>query len=161
MGTYAYTVHPYLKRHTGRCMSFGYGMVHFKSSKKKLNTKNPNKSKLVGVGHTIQHLDLFIYGSTIRTFCSSIIRVQNIWIKMGRSRALGNPGILIYITSFLRTGLKPTKYQLRTVAHNTCLQIILTQSLQGSLFAKFSDVIKGWKHVDTLHMVPPSTKECV
>ena len=36
-----------------------------------------------------------------------------------------------------------------------------TKSLQGALFAKFRDVIMGWKHVDNLQMVPPSTKERV
>ena len=36
-----------------------------------------------------------------------------------------------------------------------------TKDLQGSQFAKFRDVIMRWKHVDTLQMVPPSTKERV
>ena len=35
-----------------------------------------------------------------------------------------------------------------------------TNSLQGDLFVKFYEVIMGWKHVDTPHIVPPSTKEC-
>ena len=45
----AYGVHPYLKIHTVGCMSFGYMMVHFKSSKQKLNTKSSTEAKLVGV----------------------------------------------------------------------------------------------------------------
>ena len=36
-----------------------------------------------------------------------------------------------------------------------------TKSLLGALFAKFCDVIMGWKHVDTLQMGPTSTKERV
>ena len=36
-----------------------------------------------------------------------------------------------------------------------------TKSLQGALFVKFRDVLMGWKHVDTLQMGPPSTKERV
>ena len=36
-----------------------------------------------------------------------------------------------------------------------------TKYLQGSLFAKFCDVIMGWKHVYTLEMEPPWTKEHV
>ena len=36
-----------------------------------------------------------------------------------------------------------------------------TTSLQGALFLKFREVIMGWKHIDTLHMGPSSTKECV
>ena len=45
----AYGVHPDLKIHTGGCMSFGYGMVHCKSSKQKLNTKSSIKDEVVGV----------------------------------------------------------------------------------------------------------------
>ena len=36
-----------------------------------------------------------------------------------------------------------------------------TKTLQGSLFAKLCDVVMGWKHVDTLQMVPPPTMERV
>ena len=31
------------------------------------------------------------------------------------------------------------------------------KALQEAQFAKFRDVNMGWKHVDTLHMGPPST----
>ena len=34
-----------------------------------------------------------------------------------------------------------------------------TKNLQGALFTKFCDTIMGWKHVDTLQMGLPSTKE--
>ena len=35
----AYGVHPYLKSHTCGGIPFGYGTVHWNSSKQKLNTK--------------------------------------------------------------------------------------------------------------------------
>ena len=38
---------------------------------------------------------------------------------------------------------------------------LFTKYLQESLFTDFRDVIMGWKHVDTLQMGPPSTKEIV
>ena len=41
------------------------------------------------------------------------------------------------------------------------LAYFFTKVLQGDMFAKFCDVIMGWKHVDTLQMGPPSTKERV
>ena len=97
----------------------------------------------------------------IRTFCSGIIRVQYIWRKIGRSRSLGTPDTLIYVTYLLMTGLKVKKFQFHTVAQNTCSQIVFTKSLHGSLFAKFCDVIIRWKHVDILQVGPPPTKECV
>ena len=38
------------------------------------------------------------------------------------------------------------------------LTYFLTEALQGALFVKFRDIMIGWKHVDTLQMVPLSTK---
>ena len=38
-----------LNNHTGGCILFGYGMVHFKSRKKKLNTKSSTEAEVVGV----------------------------------------------------------------------------------------------------------------
>ena len=45
----AYGVHSDLKIHTGGFMSFGYGVVHCKSRKQKLNTKISTGDELVGV----------------------------------------------------------------------------------------------------------------
>ena len=45
----AYGVHTNLKIHTGGCMSFGYGMVYWKSIKQKLNTKSSNEDKVIGL----------------------------------------------------------------------------------------------------------------
>ena len=36
-----------------------------------------------------------------------------------------------------------------------------TKALQGAIFAKFRDIVMGWKHVDTLQIGPSSTKEHV
>ena len=36
-----------------------------------------------------------------------------------------------------------------------------TKYLQGELFVKFCEVIMGCKHIDTIKMGPPSTKERV
>ena len=45
----AYGVHPDLKIHTGSCVSFGYGMVHYKSSNQNINTKSSTKETLDSV----------------------------------------------------------------------------------------------------------------
>ena len=37
-----------MRSHTGGAMYMGYGMIHFLSSKKKLNMKSITESKLVG-----------------------------------------------------------------------------------------------------------------
>ena len=51
----AYGVHPYLKSHTGGGMSFGYGILHCRSSKQKYNTKIYIKTKLVGLSNYLTY----------------------------------------------------------------------------------------------------------
>ena len=45
----AYGVNPDLNIHTGGCISFGYGMIHFRYRKQKLNTKSSTEARLVDV----------------------------------------------------------------------------------------------------------------
>ena len=56
----AYVVHPDLKIHTVSCMSFGYGLVHCKSRKKKLNTKSSTEVEVVGVSDYLPY-NIWIY----------------------------------------------------------------------------------------------------
>ena len=51
----AYVVHPDLKIHTGGCMSFGYGMIHFNQSNQKLNTKCSTEAEVVGVSDCLTY----------------------------------------------------------------------------------------------------------
>ena len=44
----AFAVHDNMRSQTGGGMSFGYGMVHCRSSKQKLNTKSSTEAELVG-----------------------------------------------------------------------------------------------------------------
>ena len=44
----AYAAHDDMKSQTGGIMSFGYGTVHCRSSKQKLNTKSSTEVELVG-----------------------------------------------------------------------------------------------------------------
>ena len=45
----AYAVHPDIKSHTGRVVSFGKGMINCRSSKQKLNTTSSTEVRIVGV----------------------------------------------------------------------------------------------------------------
>ena len=45
----AYAVHPNIRSHTGGSMSMGWGVLHARSSKQKLNTKSLTEAELVGV----------------------------------------------------------------------------------------------------------------
>ena len=145
---YAYVVHPYLKIHTGGCMSFKYGMVHSKSSNKKLNRKSSTKAGVVGVSDYLTYniwICLFMVAQEYNIKQNILFQDNQSAIKMektGRSRALVTPGKLIYVTSLLSKRLKVTKCLLHTVAQNICSQIF-TKALHGALFAKFCDAIMG------------------
>ena len=47
----SYAVHPKMKSHTGRCVSLGREMVHCRSTKQKINTKNSTEAKLIGASY--------------------------------------------------------------------------------------------------------------
>ena len=52
----SYTVHDKnMREHTGGCMYFGWGIVHGKASKQKLNTKSSAESELIGVSEYIPY----------------------------------------------------------------------------------------------------------
>eukprot|EP00957_Ditylum_brightwellii_P115229 8787797-Ditylum_brightwellii.AAC.1 len=45
----ACTVHPNMRSHMGGTMSFGWGIVHKRASKQKVNTKSSTEAEVVGV----------------------------------------------------------------------------------------------------------------
>jgi len=49
----SHAVHEDMKGVTGGCMSMGWGVLHAKSSKQKINTKSTCESELVGVSEYI------------------------------------------------------------------------------------------------------------
>ena len=51
----AYVVHPNMCSHTGGAMSMGWGVLHSKFSKQKLNTKSSMEAELVGVSEYMPH----------------------------------------------------------------------------------------------------------
>ena len=74
---------------------------------------------------------------------------------------MGTLDTVIYVTFLLRIGLKSTKRQFAYCSTEQKFTYFYTKYLQGSLFAKFCDMIMKWKHVDTLQIRPPSTKDRV
>ena len=45
-----YAVHNNMRGHTGGAISMGYGIIHIKHPKQKLNLKSSTESELVGMG---------------------------------------------------------------------------------------------------------------
>jgi len=51
----AYAVHPDMRSHTGGAMSFGLGLVHYRSGKQELNTKSSTESEVVGTSNYVPY----------------------------------------------------------------------------------------------------------
>ena len=51
----AYAVHNNMRGHTGGAISLGYGIMHGKSSKQKINIKSSTESELVGMGEYVPY----------------------------------------------------------------------------------------------------------
>jgi IS30 family transposase len=57
----AYAVHQNMHSQTGRAMSLGWGTLHARSSKQKLNTKSSTEAELVGLSEYILYNIWLIY----------------------------------------------------------------------------------------------------
>ena len=51
----AFVTHEDMKGHTGGAMSMGYGIIHRRAEKKKLNTKSSTKSELIGMSEYLPY----------------------------------------------------------------------------------------------------------
>ena len=92
----AYAVHPNMRSHTGGAISLGWGTVHTKSSKQKLNTKSSTEAEVVGMSDYVPYTIWFvnflqaqgyeIVSNTIFQDNQSAIRME----KNGRNSCTGN-----------------------------------------------------------------------
>ena len=81
--------------------------------------------------------------------------------KNGKKLCTGNSRHIDICYFFDKDGFESNKMYIAYCSTEHMLAYFCTKSLQGYLFAKFRDMIMEWKHVDTLQMGPPSTKERV
>ena len=148
-------------------MSFGYRMVHFKSSKQKLNIKLSAEAKVVGVSYYLPYnIWIFLFMGAQRYDIKQNILFQDnqsaIKIyKNGNNSCTGKSRKFDICYFFAKYSIESNKMFIAYCSTEHMFADFFTKSLQGALSAKFRDVIMGWKHVDNIQMGPPSTKDCV
>ena len=92
----AYAVHANMRGHTGGAMSMGYGIIHGKSSKQKINTKSSTESELVGVSEYIPYnlwLTMFLSEQGYEMINNTVYQDNQSAIQMeknGRNSCTGN-----------------------------------------------------------------------
>ena len=79
----SYAVHDDMRGHTGGCITLGDGMIHYKSSKQKLNTKSLTESEVVGASKYLPF--------TIR--CKYFIEAQGYLVKKNDSNHDNTTGV--------------------------------------------------------------------
>ena len=92
----AYAVHFNMRGHTGGALSMGYGIIHGKSSKQKINTTSSTESELVGVSEYIPYnlwLTIFLAEKGYKMINNMVYQDNQSDIRMdknGRNSCTGN-----------------------------------------------------------------------
>ena len=153
----SFAVHNNMRSHTGGAMSFGWGVVHAKSSKQKLNTKSSTEEEVVGLSEYLPYNIWFLnfldaQGYTIKNNIvyqdnQSAMRME----KNGRNSCTGNSRHIHIKYFFVKDRVDNNELKIQYCPTAEMLADFFTKPLQGALFKKFRDVIMGWKHINTLH----------
>ena len=96
-----YAVYKDMKGQTGGCMSMGYGVIHGRSSKQKLNTKSSTETEIVGMSEYIPYniwLNMFLKEQGYNIMDNVVFQDNQSAIQMeinGRNSCTGNRDISI------------------------------------------------------------------
>ena len=155
----AYAVHPDMKSHTGGGISMGYGMLHCKSSKQKLNTKSSTEAELVGVGEYLPYniwlvnfLKVQGYDLTSNTLYQdnqSAIRME----RNGRNSCTGNSRHVDIKYFFVKDRIDRKEVFVQYCPTHKMLADYFTKPLQGALFRYMRDIVMGHEDIHNLKCV--------
>lgn len=97
----AYAVHPNMRSHTGGLMSMGYGSIHTRSAKQKLNTKSSTESEVVRLSDYLPSIFdglIFFEFRDMRLLIIPFFKITRApleWRRMAETVALATQDILI------------------------------------------------------------------
>ena len=152
----AFAVHPNMRSQTGGAMSMGWGIVHGKSSKQKLNTKSSTESELVGVSEYLPYniwLLNFMKHQGYRVKHNTLFQDNESAIKMeknGRNSCTGNSRHVDIRFFFVKDRIDKGEVQVQYCPTYQMLADYFTKPLQGRMFHAYRNVLMGWKHISTL-----------
>ena len=63
-----YDVHNNMREYTGGAISMGYGIIHVKASKQKINMKSSTESELVGMGEYVPYDTWFMMFMSVQGY---------------------------------------------------------------------------------------------
>ena len=152
----AYAVHGDMRSQTGGTMSYGYGMIHCKSSKQKLNTKSSTESELVGaseyVPYNLWSLQFMTYQGYKPTrnvlFQDNMSTIK--MLKNGRDSCTGNSRHIDIRHFFVKDRVDKKEIEVEYCPTELMIADYFTKPLQGGLFKLFRALIMGYSHVDDI-----------
>jgi hypothetical protein len=164
----AFAVHPNMRSHTGGAMSLGWGILHTKSSKQKLMTKSSTEAEVVGLSEYIPYniwLINFLGAQGYKIEQNIVYQDNKSAIKMeknGRNSCTGNSRHISIRYFFVKDRVDKGEMKIEHCPTYRMLADFFTKPLQGKAFKASRDVIMGYKHMEELYsLLPSSMKEHV
>ena len=137
-------------------MSFGYGMVHARSTKQKLNTKSSTEAEVVGASDYLPYnlwLGMFLKEQGYNLSANFFYQDNQSAMKMeknGRNSCTGNSRH-VNIRYFL---IKDRSDKREVLIHYCPTQLMIadyfTKPLQGQLFKSLRNYIMGYTSIESL-----------
>ena len=143
-------------------MSMGWGIMHGKSSKQKLNTKSSTEAEIVGVSEYIPYniwLINFMREQGYKMKHNILYQDNESAIKMernGRNSCTGNSRHVDIRYFFVKDRVDKKEIDIDYCPTYQMLADYYTKPLQGKMFHAYRDVLMGWKHISTLRNLTSS-----
>ena len=152
----SYAVHVDMRGHTGGAISMGYGIIHGRAGKQKINTKSSTESELVGVAEYIPY-NLWILmflkeqGYEIR---DNIIYQDNksamLMEQNGRNSCTGNSRHINIRYFWVKDRVENKEIKIQYCPTGLMLADYYTKPLMGTKFQEFRSYVMGWKNMNEL-----------
>ena len=145
----SYGVHPDMKSHTGGTMSLGYGTLHTKSSKQKLNTKSSTEAELVGVSDYLPYniwMTNFLKEQGYKVTNNVLFQDNQSAMRMevnGRNSCTGNSRHIDIRYFFVKDRIDQGKISVEYCPTEDMIADFFTKPLQGAAFKKFREQVMG------------------
>ena len=152
----SYAVHMNMRGHTGGAISMGYGVIHSRAGKQRINTKSSTESELVGVAEYVPYnlwLLMFLekqgYGIKDNVIFqdnqSAMLMEQN-----GRNSCTGNSRHINVRYFFVKDRIDKGEIRVQYCPTGLMLADYYTKPLMGAKFREFRSYVMGWKNISYL-----------
>ena len=159
----SYAVHSNMRSHTGGAISMGYGVLHAKSSKQKINVKSSTEAELVGVSEYIPHniwLIMFLKSQGYEMRNNTVYQDNKSAILMeknGRNSCTGNSRHINVHYFFVKDQIDKGEFKVQYCPTLLMLADFFTKPIVGKRFRELWKVVMGQMSIFELDpsILPP------